>query len=212
MKTQERIGLLASDTTPIRPPARQQLGRAVLLGSLACVLLLLGLWGINPQMRQMAEHPAFMTKVVWLTGLIGSSAWGLLRLARPGLSAGHSWTAVGLCLLAMLALAIGQSVQADPDAREAQWMGSSWQVCSVSIAALALPVLGALLWGLRQLAPTRPALAGAAAGVMAGSLAACVYSLHCTETSFGFFALWYIAGIAAVTVLGAVGGRRFLRW
>ena len=91
-------------------------------------------------------------------------------------------------------------------------MGTSWQVCSASIAALALPVLAALLWALRQLAPTRPALAGAVAGVMAGSLAASVYSLHCTETSFAFFALWYVAGIAAVSVLGALGGQRFLRW
>lgn len=212
MNTQELIERLAHDTRPALAPARQQLTRAGLLGGLVCTGLLLIVWGINPQMRAMAVHPAFLTKMAWLAGLIAFSVHGLLRLSRPGMSAGQTWRGLALCVLAMLGLGLAQSWQAQADARPALWMGASWQVCSVSIAALALPVLAALLWALRQLAPTRPALAGAVAGVMAGNVAASVYSLHCTETSFAFFALWYVAGIAAVSVLGALGGQRFLRW
>ena len=212
MKTQELIGLLAGDTYSVQPPAWQQVTRASLLAGLVCTTMLITLWGINPQMRQMSAHPAFIIKMLWLAGLISCSTYGVLRLARPGLSAGHTTRGLLLCLLTMLGLGLAQSLHAPAGARQTLWMGTSWQVCSASIAALALPVLAALLWTLRQLAPTRPALAGAVAGVMAGSLAASIYSLHCTETSFAFFALWYVAGIAGVSVLGALCGQRFLRW
>ncbi len=212
MKTQDLIGLLASDTLQTRLPARQQLTRPVLIGGLVCAVLMAGLWGINPQLQEMAMRPAFIVKMLWLLSLMGFSVYGLLRLSRPGMKTGHTWTGLGLSWLAMLSLGLLQSWQADAGEHAAQWMGDSWQVCSVSIAALSLPVLGALLWALHQLAPTRPALTGAVAGVMAGSLAASIYSLHCTETSFAFFSLWYVAGMAAVSVLGAVLGPRCLRW
>ena len=52
---------------------------------------------------------------------------------------------------------------------------------------LSLPLLFALtLSPLRSLAPTRPRAAGAAAGLLAGSLAAVAYALHCTEMALGF--------------------------
>jgi hypothetical protein len=91
-------------------------------------------------------------------------------------------------------------------------MGNSWPTCALSILVLSLPLLGALLWVLRQMAPTRPALAGAVAGAMASSMAAGIYSLHCTETAFGFFTVWYGAGMLAVSMLGALLGARLLRW
>jgi hypothetical protein len=59
-----------------------------------------------------------------------------------------------------------------------------------------VPTLAALLWALRGLAPTRPALAGAAAGLAAGAVGALAYALHCPELSPTFVAVWYSAGIA----------------
>jgi hypothetical protein len=82
----------------------------------------------------------------------------------------------------------------------------------LSIAFVALPVLAALLWTLRDMAPTRPALTGALSGFGAGALAAMLYSLHCTENSFAFFAIWYSTGMGLSAILGAVLGTRFLRW
>jgi hypothetical protein len=212
MKTNDLIALLASDTLQPQKPVRQQLLRQLLLGAVVCGVLLLALFGLNPQMDQMAVHPAFITKMLWLTALMGFSLYGLFRLARPGLGAGHTLVGLGLALLAMGSLGVIQWLQTDAGARTAQWMGGSWQVCSVSIVALSLPVLGALLWALRQLAPTRPALTGAVAGMLAGSLAASIYSLHCPETSLTFFAVWYAGGIALVSGAGAVLGWRALRW
>ena len=212
MKTQDLIGLLASDSLQTQAPVRQQLRLPLLMGGVACTALLLVFWGLNPRMNTMAVNPAFITKMLWLASLVGFSAYGLLRLARPGVSAGHTFAGMGLSLLAMGTLGLLQLVQADAGERSALWMGTSWQVCSPSIAALSLPVLGNLLWALRQLAPTRAALTGAVAGVMASSVAASIYSLYCTETSFAFFAIWYVAGMASVTLIGAVLGQRCLRW
>lgn len=212
MNTQDLIGLLASDPLPAQAPSRRQLPVALLVGGLVCTGLMLVLWGINPDMDELATHPAFVTKMLWLIALMAFSVDGLQRLARPGMKAGHTGWGLGLSMLAMVSLGWIQTLQTPAGERNAQWLGSSWQVCSSSIAALALPVLAALLWALHQLAPTRPTLTGAVAGVMAGSLAASVYSLHCTETSFAFYSAWYVGGIAAVGLLGALLGTRFLRW
>ena len=212
MKTNDLIALLASDTLQPQAPVRSQLLRQLALGAVACGVLLIAWFGLNPQMDQMAVHPAFITKMLWLAALMGFSLYGLFRLARPGMTAGHALWGIGLALLAMLSLGLVQLLQTESGARSDQWMGGSWQVCSTSIAALSLPVLAALLWALRQLAPTRAALTGAVAGMLAGSLAASIYSLHCTETSFTFYAIWYAGGMALATLSGMVLGSRLLRW
>lgn len=212
MKTNDLIALLASDTLQPQKPVRQQLLRQLVLGAVVCGVLLFVLFGLNQHMEEMATHPAFITKMLWLVTLMGFSLYGLFRLARPGVGAGHALWGVGLSLLAMFSLGLLQFLQTDSGDQTVQWMGGSWQVCSMSITALSLPVLGALLWALRQLAPTRPVLTGAVAGVLAGSLAASIYSLHCTETSLTFFAVWYVAGMALTTALGALMGARWLRW
>jgi hypothetical protein len=80
------------------------------------------------------------------------------------------------------------------------------------VLLLSLPILGGLLWALRRLAPTRLALAGGTAGLAAGAWAACLYCLHCPETSAVFVLTWYSLGIALATGLGALLGPRLLRW
>ncbi|MEK7346855.1 MAG: DUF1109 domain-containing protein [Pseudomonadota bacterium] len=212
MKTQDLIGLLASDPLPTHKPVRQQLAQPLAWAAAVCGLLVVLVFGINPALSDMARHPAFITKMLWLASLMIFSALGLLRLARPGLNAGHTFWGLSLSMLAMTSLGLVQSLQATPGTRADLWLGASWQACSLSILGLSLPVLGALLWALRQLAPTRPALAGAAAGWMAASVAASLYSLHCTETTFTFFTAWYGGGMLLVSLLGAALGARCLRW
>ena len=83
---------------------------------------------------------------------------------------------------------------------------------SVLIAGLSLPLFAGLFWSLRRLAPTRLTQAGAAAGLLAGSAAATIYAFHCTESTATFIAIWYTAGIALTTLMGAALGRFLLRW
>ena len=75
-----------------------------------------------------------------------------------------------------------------------------------------MPLLAGTLWALRRGASTRPALAGAVAGLLSGGAAAAIYAVHCTEDSPLFYAVWYSLAILAVTGLGAALGSRVLRW
>ncbi len=212
MKTQDLIGLLAHDPMPAAPAVREQIFKPLLGAAVACGVLVLLFFGINPQLRQMVLHPAFVTKMLWLASVIGFSCYGLLRLSRPGVSVGHTFWGLGLSMLAMSSLGLLQSAQTEPDSRLALWLGSSWMSCSLSILLLSAPVLGALLWALRQLAPTRPRLTGAAAGALAGGVAASLYSLHCPETTFAFYTAWYGGGLLLASGAGALLGARWLRW
>ena len=65
---------------------------------------------------------------------------------------------------------------------------------------------------LRAMAPRSGAMAGFAAGLLAGGFGAAIYSFYCGETGMMFMAVWYSLGVAATAVLGALLGRLLLRW
>jgi len=88
---------------------------------------------------------------------------------------------------------------------------NSWN-CLTSIPLMALPLLAAALLGLRHGAPTRPALAGAIAGLLSAGLAATLYASHCTDDSPLFVATWYTIASALVAAIGALAGSRVLRF
>jgi hypothetical protein len=68
------------------------------------------------------------------------------------------------------------------------------------------------LFGLRQGAPTRPALAGGVAGLMSAGLAATIYASHCTDDSPLFVATWYTLAAALMTAIGALAGSKVLKF
>ena len=100
----------------------------------------------------------------------------------------------------------------DDAARMAALRGVSWTVCARNILILGAPLTLLSLAAMRSLAPTRPALAGLAAGLFAGGTAATLYGLHCPEATFVFIALWYSLGMALCGALGVLIGRWWLRW
>ena len=113
MKTNDLIALLASDTLQPQKPVRQQLFRQLVLGAVVCGVLWLTVFGLNPQMDQMAVHPAFISKMLWLTALMAFSLHGLFRLARPGVGAGHTLVGLGLALVKTIAQRHGGSVSCE---------------------------------------------------------------------------------------------------
>ena len=90
--------------------------------------------------------------------------------------------------------------------------GHSWRLCPFLIVLVSAPVFAGTVWALRKLAPTRPVLAGAAAGLFAGAAGAWIYAFSCNESALVFISVWYTAGIAAMAALGAATGRWLLRW
>ncbi len=213
MKTNDLIAMLAAEAsaTPTVSPLRR-CAQAIAAGMAVSLVLVLTLWGLNPELNALARTQAFWVKVVWLVLTCLFAAPVVMHLSRPGIAAGRGVWGIAAALLGMVMLALAQVATVDADTGIQLMLGRSWQICSASIAALSVPLLATLLWMLRDMAPTRPALAGASAGLMAGSLASLVYSLHCTETAYAFVAVWYVAGIAVMTGVGALLGTRILRW
>ena len=80
------------------------------------------------------------------------------------------------------------------------------------IPLLSLPTFATVLYGLRSGAPASPMIAGAICGLLSAGIAATLYASHCTDDSPLFVALWYPIGFALMTMLGALIGRRLLRW
>jgi hypothetical protein len=91
-------------------------------------------------------------------------------------------------------------------------VGSNSRVCMTAIPLLSLPLLAAALAALRHGAPTRPAVAGAVAGLLSAGLAATLYASHCTDDSPLFVATWYTLATLLVTAIGALAGSRVLRF
>ena len=213
MKTNDLIAMLATEAsaTPTVSPLRRCV-QATAAGIAISLALVLTLWGLNPELNALAQTQAFWVKVMWLLLTCTFAVPVVMHLARPGVAAGRGVWGIAIALVGMALLALMQAATVDADTGMQLMLGSSWQECSASIAALSMPLLATLLWMLRDMAPTRPALAGASAGLMAGALASLVYSLHCTETAYAFVAVWYVAGIAVMTGVGALLGSRLLRW
>lgn len=213
MRTDELIGLLAQDAEPVAQHAiEQRFAVAALAGLAGATVLMLALFGLRPDLAQTLAQPMFWGKLLFAAALALAGVALLRRLARPGLGLGHSLALLALppvVLWALAALVLGQAAPAE---RMALVLGSTWRSCPFNIALLSLPGFAALLWAMRQAAPTRLRLAGACAGLLAGALATLAYALHCPEMQAPFLAVWYVLGIALPTALGALIGPRVLRW
>ncbi|MFO1141113.1 MAG: DUF1109 domain-containing protein [Amaricoccus sp.] len=211
MRTDALIRAMAADTTRARPPGPTLAVVVLGLAALAAAVFLPEL-GMRPDLGPALMRAAVMVKQV-APLLVAVGGFGAaLRLARPGEGVG-GWALALLAVPLMLAVAVGATMAALPRAGwHAAMMGSSNGQCLLWIVIMGLPLLAGTLWVLRAGASTRPALTGAMGGLLAGGTAAVVYSLHCTEDSPMFYAVWYVLAILCVALLGAVAGARVLRW
>jgi len=211
MKTELLIDVLARGAGPApRAPVARRLGPAACVGLLASGVLALG-W-IGPVPAAMFGAAALWIKLAYGGALALAAAWLAGRLARPAASCRAAAAGV-LLVVGCMALVGAASLLGMPAAeRMPALLGSSWASCPWSVLGLSLPALAAALWALRGLAPTRPRLAGFAAGLLAGALGAFGYALACGEISPAFVAVWYSAGIVITALLGAALGPRVLRW
>ncbi|HZZ90122.1 MAG TPA: DUF1109 domain-containing protein [Caulobacteraceae bacterium] len=212
MRTADLVSLLAKDASPVRaPPPGLRLAGAALAGAAISAALLLALLGLRP-MHEAMHSPSFWMKAAY-TLILAAAGWlTAASLARPGGRAGIGvWLAVaGVAWLASLAMM--ETMRTPASGMTRLWLGWTWNLCPWRILALAAPVFVAALRTMQHMAPTRPALAGAAAGLFAGGVGASVYGLYCEETAAAFVVLWYTLGVAACAALGAAIGSRWLRW
>lgn len=212
MDTNELIRMLAADT---RRPATSvssawwwAVGIAIALAAAAFIAIL----GPRSDIKTAAETLRFLFKFV-VTIALAASAFNCARtLSRPG----ENWrnAVLGLAVApALIAVAVLVELFTLPsDSWSATLIGTNSIACLTYIPLIGIGPLATFLWTLHYGAPTRPALAGAAAGLLAGGIAATFYAAKCTDDSPLFVATWYTLAIAALAVLGAAGASRFARW
>lgn len=213
MKTEELVALLARDATPVKRgvlPIR--IGLIALAGAIVAFAILVPWLGIRPDLAEAVTGSTYWMKTLYTLGVAVAGFALTERLSRPGAKGRIGWALAGFFAIAIVAIAISQLMSTPPDQIRAALMGSSWDKCPWRILVLSLPGLIASLWLMRGFAPTRPALAGAAAGLLAGGVAATIYGLHCQEIAAPFVALWYSFGMVLSAALGAGLGSRLLRW
>jgi hypothetical protein len=214
MNTQQLIHTLASDLETgvgprrarLRWPRLAALTGLASLASLAAILLLLA---PSPHLSH-GPGATIVFSVLAGAALAAGAFWATLKLSYPEGRLGLWWLFLPLGIL-LLGLGLEMS-----DTPSSSWMvrlwGDSPGACFLCVTALSLPILAAALVALRDGAPTHPRLCGAMAGLLAGGIAAALYTLHCPENSLLFVASWHVPAVLTVTFFGALAADRWLRW
>lgn len=211
MRTDDLIRTLAADApaAPSRPLAPRLVLAAAIAAVAWVVAMMLAAYGMP---ATAAPQGWFWMKNAYSLVLALAGLAAVSRLARPG---GRMVWAGWLALAAvtvLAAMAVRETLMAPPGAVAPLWLGSTATVCVPRILLFAAPTFVATFWLLGRMAPTRPTLAGAAAGFFAGAVGAATYGLWCQESAAAFVLLWYTLGVAVTAALGAVVGRLALRW
>lgn len=213
MKTKDMVALLAAGVTPVdRHVAARRFAWALLAGGLAALALTLLLFGMRPDMGLVIATPLFWAKVAFPFCLAAAALLAAGRLSRPGMPVGRGWLALAAPVAAVWVAAAAMLLAAPEPERLPMVMGSTWRSCPFNIALLSVPAFVAVMWAMKGLAPTRPRVAGAAGGLLAGTIATVAYCLHCPENEVPFWAVWYLLGMLIPAALGAMLGPRLLRW
>lgn len=213
MKTDDLITGLALD---LPPAPRGEIERRLLLFMIpaAGVALAGVLWwlGLRPDLMSAVAGPTFWAKAAYTAALCGAGFWLLDRLGRPGASVRGPVVLLSAILVIAAGWAVVELLSAAPESRLGMVMGRSARVCPTNILSLGAVAAPFIFLAARRFAPVRPALAGAAAGLLSAGLAATLYGLHCPEHTAAFVAVWYTLGIGLVSAAGAVLGRFAFRW
>jgi hypothetical protein len=213
MRTEELITMLATGEGAVATrTGGSRYSTALACGASVAALMMATLLGVRPDLAAAMLLPMFWVKLGFTACLTVLAVTTAVRLSRPGLRPG--WVALALAapIAVMWALAAIALLNAGPAQRAELFFGSTWTSCPILIALLSVPLFVAVLWAMKGLAPTRLRLAGASAGLAAGTGAALIYCLHCPELAAPFIGVWYVAGMLIPAAAGALLAPRFLRW
>ena len=214
MKTDDLIALIAEAQMP-RPAGalRRAVVIAVALSLVATVALMWLTIGPRPDVADALARPQPWAKHVVAAAMLAGAAALFLATLRPGADAGARLRFVVWPVAVLAAVAAVELASVPVERWAAQLFGRNWLECLILLPTLALPALAATLSIARALgAPTRPALAGTAAGLVAGAIGASAYAIHCTDDAAAFVLVWYGIGMALIALAGRALGPRVLVW
>jgi len=211
METDQLIRTLAADNPYRARPVGFVLVLALLSAAPVSVAMFFAGLGVRPDIMTAMHNPFFDLKFVVTVALAISAITISLHLSRPEATL-RGWAWLLLIPVGLLVGGIASEMMLPQRLPlMTRLIGSNSRVCLTAIPLMSLPLLAAALIGLRHGAPTRPAIAGAVAGLLSAGLAATLYASHCTDDSPLFVASWYTTATALVTAIGALAGSRVLR-
>jgi hypothetical protein len=212
MKTSQLIDALAADPAMHVPSLQRSLILALAIGAAISAALFLAIVGPRADIATAAQTVRFDLKFVDTLALALPSAALCIHILRPDARLG----ALAMLLVAPLLLLAGAVVAelfvVPSDQWGARLIGSNAVHCLTIIPLLSIAPLMALIYAMRAGAPQNPTLAGALAGAAAAGIAATLYATNCPDDSPLFVASWYPLATLIVAGVGALAGRRFLRW
>jgi hypothetical protein len=214
MRTDDLINTLVADHAA-QPRARRVghvLGMAIIGGFAISAALFSITLGPRPDILSALSTWRFDIKWADNLVLVIAAAWVALRLSRPTATPLTAMRALMLPAFLLLAAVMCELVTVPASEWPSRAMGVNGVMCLASIIFLSVLPLTATIYALRQGAPMSPALAGAAAGLVAGALGATVFAMHCTNDSPLFVAIWYALAIGLMSMFGLLIGRHALRW
>ncbi len=213
MNTDDLIAMLSTDVEPVdhRRTVRT-IGVAVMAGAALAVAVAIVALGFRSDLTGLGALTPVLLKVAFAIAVFVPASIYLIRLARPGGERRMSFLALALPFLAIALLAALSLASAPSSHWRDMIAGDNWLECFISIPLIAIVPFSLIVWAVRRAAPTDLARTGALAGLVAGSLSAAGYALHCVSDTVPFVALWYGGTIALCTLAGWKLGPRLLRW
>lgn len=211
MKTEQLVASLVVDRAGSARPLGRAMGWAVLGGTAVSLVIFAVEYGPRVDLVPAFATWRFDFKLVLVLAALAAAAAACLAMARPVSTARWRWTALPVLLIAASTLAAELTI-VPAGYWQAHLVGSNALDCLTAIPLFALAPLAALLLAMRRSAPASPARAGAACGALASAAAAVIYAFHCFDDSPLFVLTWYSLAAMPVILLGALLGRRLLRW
>lgn len=213
MKTDDLVAVLAHSATPVDVRAvHRQFTATLLVGGVLSMAAMLVFLGPRPDWRSAIELPMFWVKLAFPAAIAVAAFAAVRRLSHPGMRLGGTAAGLAVPVAVVWSMAATALAGAPAPERAAMVLGTSWWQCPLIIAALSVPAFAATFGAAKGLAPTRPELTGAMAGLFAGAAAALAYALYCAEMQAPFLAVWYLLGMLIPAAVGAWVGGRLLRW
>jgi hypothetical protein len=212
MDTKDLITAIAADARRPGAPIATVWWTAAALAIIVAAVVFQASLGVRPDFAAAIQTPRFLFKFV-VTITLAAGAFAIVRsLSQPGVDRRGLLSTLTVAPILLGAAVLVEMLLVPAESWAVKTVGMNNFVCLFYIPMIGLGPLAILTVALRYGAATRPGVAGAVAGLLAGGISATFYAAHCTDDSPLFVIVWYTLAIAILALAGAVAGRLFARW
>jgi hypothetical protein len=211
VNTDELIGRLAGDATPVRPlaPPRARLARWS-MAALAVAALGVAAIGARADVLDALARPLFLWTTILMIVAAGLAAAAALVLSIPGVERSPLLRALALAAAAAWPIALLVALAGQGDAL-ARLRGLELHgACGPLIAGLAVVPAWVLFRMVRAGAPLRPAWSAGLATLAATATAATAVQIICTIDAPAHHLIEHVVPVAILCAAGAAMARRWM--